>query len=79
MSMDTLYRKVNLETVFGGTGSAVADIASGSLIYMVAPAIAGTTATLSFSCRVRFTDSDSINYRFLKCSIFSTKDSLRTA
>lgn len=56
MSMDTLYRKVNLETVFGGTGSAVADIASGSLIYMVAPAIAGTTATLSFSCRVRFTD-----------------------
>jgi len=56
VNMDTLYRKVNLECLFGGTGSAITDIASGSLFYMVAPISAASGATLSFSCRVRFTD-----------------------
>jgi len=54
--IDTLYRKVELETMFSGTGAAITDIAGGSLYYLFAPVTAAAAISISFTTRVRFTD-----------------------
>lgn len=53
---DVLYRKVDLESMFSGTGSAITDLAGGALYYMFAPIIASAATSISFTTRVRYTD-----------------------
>lgn len=54
------YRRLNLETQYGGTTSAIASIATGSLYMLAIGNIAaggGTDATLDITLRVRFLDA----------------------
>lgn len=51
----TIYRKFNLETVFGNTGGAIADINSGS-VYMFWVAGAATDI-ITYSTRIRYIDN----------------------
>lgn len=52
------YKKINLETVFDGTGATISDIQSGSLYMItVGTTAAGTGGVFNGRVRVRFTDS----------------------
>lgn len=56
-NLNTVYRKMNLETMFSGAFGNIADIASGSVFIMTATnATVATPPSLVFTTRIRFTD-----------------------
>lgn len=57
-NLDCLYRKINMESIYSGSGAIIGDMTSGSVFYMIAPgfAYAAPGPTLSFTSRIRFTD-----------------------
>lgn len=52
----SLYKRVNLESIYSGTTSAIASIAGGSVFFMIAPGDTGSTATYGYTARIRYTD-----------------------
>lgn len=56
-SLVSIYRKINMETIFSGTGATAASIASGALFMItVGDNVAGAGYNFSVSTRVRFED-----------------------
>lgn len=51
------FRKMDLPVVFKGTGATISDVATGSLLYMVAAATTNSAPnTYNYFTRVRYTD-----------------------
>lgn len=52
-----LFKKINMEVIFGGTNATVGSIQTGSIYLMYLSAGATSYSTLSYNARVRFIDS----------------------
>lgn len=52
-----LFKKINMETIFGGTAQTVGSIQTGSVYIMYMSAGATSYSTLAYNARVRFIDS----------------------
>lgn len=52
-----MYKKITMETVFGGTGATVGSIQTGSIYLLYMSAGATSYSTLTYNCRIRFIDA----------------------
>lgn len=52
-----IFKKMNMETIFGGTAATVGSIQTGSIYLLYMSAGATSYTTLTYNCRIRFSDA----------------------
>lgn len=52
-----LFKKMNMDIIFGGTGATVGSIQTGAIYLLYMSAGATSYSTLTYNCRIRFIDS----------------------